>query len=308
MSPLTGRKAVPSGLSGAGRRGALRDESGQALIYVALVLAVLVTVLLALFDLGRLVTAKIRAQNAADAAALAAVSVKVSVHHTRELAYIAMTGQAVRARIELLNAMGNLDNDAEFNRRLARAEAYIKRIEGLRKDLLAYNAWVDQAGPAIVEEAARLAYVANIQGMNDHAASGRALELKNFEAIKAPGALRENSNLSSFVADVNYVNQGLGPKKGAGKSFVEVVPQYQGLNWSIFGFGGIGGPVDVPAWAAAGYASGHEIEKDLAAKGKKLRLGPATVRWYSPRLIRTGQKQDGSFGSPGAGGNIVSEH
>lgn len=286
----------------------LSDESGQALIYVALVMAVLVTVLLALFDLGRLVTAKIRAQNAADAAALAAVSVKVSVHHTREMAYVAMTGQALRARIELMHAMGNLDNDAEFNRRLARAEQYINRVQSLRKDLLAYNAWVDQAGPQIVEEAARLAYVANIQGMNDHAAGGQALEMANFNAIKAPGAIRENSDKSSFVADVNYVNQGLGPKKGAGKSFIEVVPRYQGLNWSFFGFGSIGGPVDVPAWASAGYAASHEIEKDPAAKGKKLQLGPGSLRWYSPRLIRTGQKHEGSFGSPAAGGNIVSEH
>jgi len=290
------------------RKDLLRDESGQALIYVALVMAVLVTVLLALFDLGRLVTAKIRAQNAADAAALAAVSVKVSVHHTRELAYVAMTGQAMRARIELLHALVNLDNDAEFNRHLGRAEAYMARLDSLRQGLLDYNKWVDQAGPAIVEEAARLAYVANIQGMNDHAANGQALELKNFNAIKAPGAIRENSNQSSFVADVNYVNQGLGPKKGAGKSFIEVVPQYQGLNWSLFGFGGIGGPVDVPAWASAGYASANEIEKDPAAKGKKLQLGPASLRWYSPRLIRTGQKHQGVFGSPAAGGNIVSEH
>lgn len=290
------------------RRALLTDESGQALIYVALVMAVLVTVLLALFDLGRLVTAKIRAQNAADAAALAAVSVKVSVHHTREMAYVAMTGQALRARVELMHALANLENDAEFNRRVGRAETHINRINTLRKDLMAYNAWVDKAGPAIVEEAARMAYVANIQGMNDHAAGGRALELKNLNAIKAPGAIRENSNESSFVADVNYVNQGLGPKKGAGKSFIEVVPQYQGLNWSFFGFGGIGGPVDVPAWAAAGYASSNEIEKDPAAKGSALKLGIGSMRWYSPRLIRTGQKHEGGFGSPAAGGNIVSEH
>ncbi|HEY9899851.1 MAG TPA: pilus assembly protein TadG-related protein [Pantanalinema sp.] len=285
-----------------------REEDGQALIYVALVLAVLVTVLFALFDLGRLTTAKIQAQNGADAAALAAVSVKVSVHHTRELAYLAMTEQGLRARVELLHALGNLNNEAEFQRRLARASGYVKRVEKLRDRLVEYNTWVDQAGPEIVADAARMAYVANIQGMNDHLSTGAAIDAQNVRAFDDQQALRENTTQQQFIGAVNYPNEGLGKQKGGGKSFVEVVPKYQGSNWSLFGVKTGESAVDVPAWASAGYVSSEEIEKDPAAKGQALKIGAFGLRWYSPRLVRTGQKHNGSFGGPNAGGGIVSEH
>lgn len=285
-----------------------REEDGQALVYVALVLAVLVTVLFALFDMGRLTTAKIQAQNGADAAALAAVSVKVSVHHTRELAYLAMTEQSLRARVELLHALGNLNNEAEFQRRLARASAYVKRVEKLRDGLVKYNAWVDQAGPEIVADAARMAYVANIQGMNDHLSTGAAIDAQNVRAFDDQKALRENTTQQQFIGAVNYPNEGLGKQKGGGKSFVEVVPRYQGSNWALFGVPTGENAVDVPAWAAAGYVESEAIQKDPAAKGQALKVGAFGLRWYSPRLVRTGQKHQGSFGGPNSGGGIVSEH
>lgn len=284
------------------------EEHGQALIYVALVLAVLVTVLFAIFDLGRLTTAKIQAQNGADAAALAAVSVKVSVHHTRELAYLAMTEQGLRARVEMLHALGSLDNDAEFERRLARANGYVRRIEKLQQGLKDYNAWVDKNGPEIVADAARMAYVANIQGMNDHLSSGAAIDAENVRAFDDQKALRENTTQQQFIGAVNYPNEGLGPQKGGGKSFVEVVPKYQGSNWALFGVKTGESAVDVPAWAAAGFVSSEDIQNDPAAKGQALKIGAFGLRWYSPRLVRTGQKHNGSFGGPNAGGGIVSEH
>lgn len=289
------------------------DESGQALIYVALMMAVLVTVIFAVFDLGRLMSAKIRSQNAADAAALAAVSLKVGVHHTRSLAYLAMTEEGIRARVELINALASFGQEGVFNAHLRKANAHVDKILRLQKGLVAYNQWIDQAGPAMVADAARLGYAANIQGMNAHLSSGAALDAENLRAIDAPGALRENGNHGAqTLGGVIYPKEGLGKGKDAGKTFVEVVPKFQGFDYAIFGFGPKSGAIDVPAWASAGYVSADAISSDPAAKGSGLKLntpfGNFGLNWYSPRLVRTGQKNQGSFGSPGAGGHIVSEH
>lgn len=285
------------------------DESGQALVYVALILAVIVAALFALFDLGRLTSAKIKAQNAADAAALAAVSVKVSVHHTRELAYLAMTDQGLRARLELIKALANITNDTEFQHHIDNAEKHIQRIERLREKLQLYNAWVDEAGPEIVADAARMAYAANIRGVNAHLTSGRALDEENLHLLDAPEALRENSKEAQTLGGVIYPLEGLGSRGVGGKSYVEVAPKYQGFNWSVFG-SGAAQPVELPTWAAAGIASSDAIVRDPAAKGKDLKwnipvLGTIGLNWYAPRLVRTGQKKDGGFGS---GGGVVSEH
>lgn len=285
------------------------DESGQALVYVALILAVIVAALFALFDLGRLTSAKIKAQNAADAAVLAAVSVKVSVHHTRELAYLAMTDQGLRARIEFIKALANFSDEAEFQQHLNNADKHIKRIEHLRAKLDEYNDWIDQAGPEIVADAARMAYAANISGINDHLTSARALDAANLHLLDAPDALRENSNEAQLLGGVNYPLEGLGKRSIGGKSYVEVAPKYQGFNWSVFG-SDAAQPVELPTWAAAGLASSDAIVRDPAAQGKDLKwsvpvLGTIGLNWYSPRLVRTGQKKDGGFGS---GGDVVSEH
>lgn len=285
------------------------DESGQALVYVALIMAVIVAALLALFDLGRLTGAKIQAQNAADAAALAAASVKVSVHHTRELAYLAMTDQGVRARLELLGALASFSDEREFQDHVRKAGIHLGRIQKLKTDLAEYNDWIDTAGPEIVADAARLAYAANIQGMNDHLTTAKGLELENLRALDAPNALRENSDQGQELGGVNYPSEGLGAHNVAGKSYVEVVPKYQGFDWSFFGSGSRD-PVEVPAWAAAGFAPSTGIALDPAAKGAEqpLKLGGIGLNWYSPRLVRTGQKSDGNFGGSSWGGGIESEH
>lgn len=293
--------------SAAGARLRRRSQAGQALVYVAIFLAVLVTALFALFDLGKLTMAKIQAQNGADAAALAAVSVKVSVHHTRELAYLAMTEQGLHARVELLYALSSFDDPSTLQRHVRRAEAYLKRLRALHDGLLAYNAWVDQEGPALVAEAARLGYVANIRGMNSHRASGAALDARNALELDQAGALRENSTEQRFIGQVNYPKEGLGKGKDGGKSFVEVVPHFCGMDWSIFGVG-TGGEVEVPAWAAAGAVRDDELAHDPQAGGQAFTVSGYGLHWYTPRLVRTGRREDGGFGGPHAGGGIESEH
>lgn len=290
-----------------GGKNLARDEEGQALIYVSIILAVLVTIIFAVFDLGRLTTAKIQAQNGADAAALSAVALKVSIHHTREMAYLAMTEEGFKARVELLTALSELGNPSGFKQHIDRANAHNQKIKDLQKGLRAFNAWIDQAGPALVADAARYGYTANVIGMNDHLTTAAGVEAANLKEIDQPGALRENSREEQTVGGVIYPEEGLGPHHFGGKSLVEVNPKYQGLNWSLFG-GALTGPVEVPAWAAAGFVSSDDIVKDPATKAQAMRLGPFGLRWLSPRLVRTGQKNGGKFGPADEGGNIVSQH
>ena len=284
-----------------------RDEEGQALVAVALWLTVLATAVVALVDLGRLIGAKTQVQTAADAAALAAVSVKVSVHHTRELAYLAMTEQAMRARMEFIEAIASMGSETEFQKHLRRANTYVDRLERLQAGLVAYNAWIDKEGPALVADATRLAYSANVLGLNSHVSGGGALDAQNARSVDSPGAVRENSDQQRFIGAINYPHEGLGNGKVAGKSFVETTARYQPLGSGFFG-AARPQPIELPAWSSAGFVDAEVLAKAEPGRFSPLAAGPFRLHWYSPRLVRSGQREDGSFGGPHAGGSIVSEH
>lgn len=293
-----------------------RDDDGQAMIYVAIVVGALVTVLYTTYDLGRLVAAKVMSQNGADAAALASVSLKVSVHHTRTLAYLAMTDQAVLARREILAGIGSLSKfqgvvpslpapgappgtppakptHAEFEDHMKRAEVHMDRYNRLRHGLRAYNAWIEEDGPRLAAEAARIAYAANVTGMNDHSATGRAVDARNMQLLSDPGAFVENGGMGSskFIGGMNFANEGAGKRGVSGKSFVWVKPQVQPLSRGKE-------PLELWAWAAAGPVPAVTIQgADPREQGLSFKvpvLGEFGIPWYSPRLMRTGKLPDGT--------------
>lgn len=292
-----------------------RDDDGQALIYVAIVAGALVTVLYTTYDLGRLIAAKVMSQNGADAAALAAVSLKVSVHHTRALAYLAMTDQAILARREILAGIGSLSDfqgaiptvpapgqdpgapakptHAAFEEHMKRADRHMDRYHRLRHALRAYNAWIEEEGPALAAEAARIAYASNVSGMNDHSAAGRAVDQRNMRLLSDPGAFVENGGLGSskFIGGMNFANEGAGKRGVSGKSFVWVKPQVQPLARGKE-------PLELWAWAAAGPVPAVTIQGvDPREQGLSIKvpvLGELGIPWYSPRLMRTGKLPDGT--------------
>jgi Flp pilus assembly protein TadG len=293
-----------------------REDDGQAMIYVAIVVGALVTVLYTTYDLGRLVAAKVMSQNGADAAALASVSLKVSVHHTRTLAYLAMTDQAVLARREILAGIGSLSKfngaippapapgappgpapakptHAEFEDHMKRADSHMDRYNRLRHGLRAYNAWIEEEGPRLAAEAARIAYAANVTGMNDHSATGRAVDERNMRLLADPGAFVENGGMGSskFIGGMNFANEGAGKRGVSGKSFVWVKPQVQPLSRGKE-------PLELWAWAAAGPVPSVTIQgADPREQGLSFKvpvLGEFGIPWYSPRLMRTGKLPDGT--------------
>lgn len=293
-----------------------RREDGQSMIYVAIVAGALVTVLYTTYDLGRLVAAKVMSQNGADAAALAAVSLKVSVHHTRTLAYLAMTDQATLARREILAGIASLNDfngqvpaapapgqppgpaptkptNATFEDHMKRADKHMDRYHRLRHGLRAYNAWIEEEGPKLAAEAARIAYASNVTGMNDHSAAGRAVDERNMRLLADPGAFVENGGLGSskFIGGMNFANEGAGKRGVSGKSFVWVKPQVQPLSRGKQ-------PLELWAWAAAGPVPAVTIQNvDPREQGLGFKvpvLGEFGIPWYSPRLMRTGKLPDGT--------------
>lgn len=79
----------------------LRRQSGQVIPYVAFLILILTAGALVVFDIGYLINSRIQSQNAADAAALAAVAVKIDKHHMDTLMRAAMTQEAIIAQAEI---------------------------------------------------------------------------------------------------------------------------------------------------------------------------------------------------------------
>ena len=264
------------------------------MVYMAIVLAVLVGVLYATYDLARLTTAKIQSQTAADAAAMAAASVKVSVHNTRTLAYAAMTGEATFARLKLAKAMAVLGKNPsipgqpflagpEFEKYVNQAGKHLIKLHKLRDGLIAYNEWIAQKGPDIVADAARIAYGANIAGMNDSSGPGQTANAQNMHLMDGTRNLVENGGTfksGQFIGGVNYIGEGAGATGASGKTFVWVEPLFVPLGSGLLGGGG---PMPMPALAAAGPVP----SKDIAGDGD-LSAGGFGMAWYSPRLFPIG--------------------
>jgi Flp pilus assembly protein TadG len=83
-------------------------QKGQSLIYVAILIVVLISGVFFVFDIGNMVNTKIKLQNGADAAALSAVAVKISKHHTDTLVRASMYHESVAAQANLRAAQATL--------------------------------------------------------------------------------------------------------------------------------------------------------------------------------------------------------
>ncbi len=270
-----------------------RLQRGQAMVYMALVMAVMVGVLYATYDLARMTTAKMQAQNAADAAALAGAAVKVSVHNTRTVAYAAMTGQAALARLKLAKAMAITFElppgpaaVKEFDKYYSQAQKHLGKLRKLREGLILYNNWMAAKGPEIVADAARVAYVANVSGLNDDSGRGHAANGNNIHLMDGTKNLVENGGTfksGQFIGGVNYVSENAGPTGAAGKTFVWAEPIFVPL-----GSGLLGGDqrLPMPSLAAAGPVPSAEVAK--AEGGGDLSYNSFGMPWYTPRLFAIG--------------------
>lgn len=265
----------------------IEEEDGQALIWGAGVLVLLVALFYGAMDLGQLVLGKIQAQNAADAAALSASSLKASVHNTRSLAYRATTGQIHLTRLQLVKATGLAINEiakpgganaSEFQKSLKRAAGHRNKVERLRTGLIAFNQWVTgpQAGARLVQQAAEYGYLGNMGTLATADRQNLHLLAEGTDSL----AEHNRSFGNKIIGNVTYTGEALSEGGHAGKSLVRIEPK-------ITAFGGrwldyqTSSPMS--AEAAAGPVPARELYgKTLAA------IAPYGIEWYTVRLMPIG--------------------
>lgn len=257
-----------------------RAEDGQALIWGAGVLVLIVALFYGAIDVGEVVLGKIEAQNAADAAAMTASAVKASVHNTRSMAYRAATGQLVLCRMELVEATGaaleaisaGQAMQPVYAKAMANAELHHKRLELLRQGIGQFNQFVTgKDGPEITMAAAQVGYKGNLGTLGTIIPS-------NLSLLDSKSALPEFGQ--GFAAGVTLSTESMTPMGHSGKTAVVVEPKT-----SVFGGGllGYNSQEDLSAKAMAGPMDANELY------GSSLRaINDYGIHWYVTRLLPIG--------------------
>lgn len=291
------------------------DQQGQAMIYVAILILVLVGGAFAVYDIGRLINSRIQFQNAADSASLSAVAVKINKHHVDELLRAAMTQEAIIAQAEWRAAQAVIiqmvtdapayqpdpnnpapfpfkDYEKRFKAHVNKAYRHITKFHRERLALDAYYKWLKENGQTGVREAAQLAFQANIKGYDD---KNNPILRKNLEEVLAlNNQLLENRDVFSNIGGVSYPAEGSNTKGNFGKTYVEIkaygVSTQEG-NTLLKYFPNF----NLNSAASAQIASSKQLKTgdtpvgnliDLPIPGiKGLTSSWININWYSPRLM-----------------------
>lgn len=283
-----------------------RSQRGQAIPYAAFLILILSAAALVVFDIGRMVNARIQAQNSADAAALAAVSVKVTKHHVDTLLRAAMSQEAIIAQAEIRAAQAvalraflkgnnsvvvtpidpvnpNPGNplQGQFkdlgDRYRAHANLAYKHAVKLHRERLALQAWyrwLEKQAPIAVLEAARIGYAVNLQGYDN--LSDPALRANLEEELNQLQDLPENRSLPAIDGFI-YAEDAASRQGTFGKTFLELTTR----------------TVSTQAGAALlKYLQQYELRSSAAAQLIKqpgnTPVSPVSflaMNWYSPRLM-----------------------
>lgn len=262
----------------------LRDEEdGQALLYGVGVVVITMTLFYGAIDIGLLVLGKIQAQGAADAAAMSASGLKVSVHNTRSLAYRAASGQIGLTRMALVQATGlalngildpSEKNKKAFSEAISKAHHHRDSVEMLHTGIKNYNAWLIQNDTATgaVKKAAEIGYLGNIGVLGTMNAS-------NLRLIKQNDAMAEFSASSPMIGGTTFAEEVVGTGSG-GKSHVMVEPKVNALGASFLAYGA------QSALSASATAGPVDAAKAYGGSLKALKL--YGVNFYTIRLLAIG--------------------
>lgn len=248
----------------------MRRQRGQTLVFVGVMGLMLIAAVLLTYDVGRLVTAKIRFQNGADAAAVAAVALKINKHHLDTLIRWEMTQTARQAQAEIEHAKAavkamavspqdTLTYQREIEASVQRASALRNRFANQRTALIqllgaASSAAMEQA----VVAAAQAAYRPNVLGSD-----AEAME------VVVQGGLPELQNQK--IGGILYAGERANMAGAFGKSVVDIRPPHRAQGVSILQY---------PANFVLGtHAAAQIISRDTGI-GKVTRMN-----WYSPRLF-----------------------
>jgi hypothetical protein len=259
----------------------LHDEAGQALLWGAGVMVLIVALFYGAMDIGQLVLGKIEAQNAADGAAMAGAAVKASMHNTRSMAYRAASGQLDLSRLQLVRATGAALQEIggpgkhakDFDDAMKKAELHRRKLELLREGILAFNEFATgaKAGPAAVQEAADAVYRANLGMLGVSNASNKGLLDRSALAEISGGA----SN------GVVFRSEGMDRPGNAGKTAVTVKPVAGSFGGGMLGYAS---SAVLSATAVAGPVEAHKQFR-RALRG----VDVYGIDWYTTRLLPVGK-------------------
>lgn len=279
--------------------------------YVAVLILLLVAGTFVVYDIGRLVNARIQFQNATDAAALAGVAIKINKHHVDTLVRAAMTQEAIIAQAEIATAQSIalqaflkgsstmsvqplnpdtgqpvgpnpiLGDMKEYSTRYKvhanRAYKHAVKFHRERLALEAYYRWLEHNGPTAVREAARVGFLANIQGYDD---LGDPSLVDNVEAVlNRDEDMLENRREFSIppLYGFKYSEDAASEAGMFGKSFAEIKAN---------------GIATKSGAALLRYFETFQLNSAAAAqivnRPDRNSLGPLsayTMQWYSPHLM-----------------------
>lgn len=292
-----------------------RAQRGQVIPYVAFLVLILTAAALVVFDIGYLINSRIQSQNAADAAALSAVAVKINKHHMDTLLRAAMSQEAIIAQAEIRAAQAvalqavlkgqssgtptvielpgpggpgpgtgpiiqpgivDLKEQKDAYRLHAnRAYKHAVKLQRERLALKAWYSWLEKRGPTAVREAARVGYAVNMQGYDD---LNDATLRQNIESVLANDKdMVENQPGLTDVGGFGYGAEGARVNGTFGKSFVEIQTR---INASDGGA------------ALLSYLKQFELTSSAAAQLLKREgdtplaaLSFVSMNWYSPHLM-----------------------
>ena len=286
------------------------SQRGQVMPYVAFLSFILAGAAFVVFDIGFMINARIQSQNAADAAALAAVSVKINKHHMDSLLRTAMTQEALMAQSELraaqaiaLQAVLKTEGytppptvidqpgqpiqtpvdpikdeiiglGAQYKTRMNRAYKHSVKLHREAMALQAWYQWLEKSAPTAVREAARVGYALNMQDYDD---LGNSTQAQNIQDVLASNndLLESRSGVNSNVGGFIYAGEGANINGMFGKTFVEHTTRTGASAAGV---------------ALLDYLKTFEINSNAAATLKHrdglTPLGPSlAMRWYSPYLM-----------------------
>lgn len=291
-----------------------RQQRGQVIPYVAFLILILTAAALVVFDIGYLINSRIQSQNAADAAALSAVAVKINKHHMDTLVRAAMSQEAIIAQAEIRAAQAvalqavlkgqsgsptvielpgpgagapgagpviqpgvvDLKEQKEAYRQHAnKAYKHAVKLQRERLALKAWYRWLERQGPTAVREAARVGYAVNMQGYDD---LNDATLRQNIDSVLANDQdLVENQSGLANVGGFGYGDEGARVSGMFGKSFVEIQTR---INASDGGA------------ALLSYLKQFELTSSAAAQLLRREgdtplaaVSFVAMNWYSPHLM-----------------------
>lgn len=240
---------------------ARKKQTGQSLIYVALLVVVIISGVFFVYDIGNIVNTKIKFQSGADSAALASVALKISKHHTDTLVRAAMYNESIAAQAQQRAAQAKLvsiittlksktdimppitpgqpsppplmpdeqdkGNAAEYRGLVNSTYRHVVKLHRETRALQAYYDWLSGIPSDPTKKGVGREAVTEVARIGFRGNTLGLLNIpENITVLTDPDQLVENnqSNGNQLISGVLYYGEGTSKTGNFGKTYIEVEP------------------------------------------------------------------------------------